>query len=140
MSDAPWLDWMKSHIGEPEYTGSVPTPFIEECFSHTNYGPLDGSTPASCAATLCAALEESGYRSTRSAAALSYANYGEPSELKQGAIIVFQWASGDHHVSVCDTFDAETVACIGGNQGHLLQPSRFNQKWIIATRWPSQPL
>lgn len=86
----PWLDWLKKHIGEKEWTGSSPSAFVEECFKHTNYGPLHGSTPASCAATLCAALEESGYRSTKSAAALSFAKYGDPCDLKEGAIIVFE--------------------------------------------------
>lgn len=132
----PWLDWMRKYIGTPEVTGAEPTDFVRDCFAHTNYGPLDGSTPPSCAATLCRALEESGFRSTKSAAAISFSKYGDPCEVKQGAIVVFQWGSGDHHVSVIDSFDDQYVTCIGGNQGHKIQPATFGRKWIIATRWP----
>jgi len=133
----PWMDWMREHRGEVQQTGATPTAFTEEIFSHTNFGPLHGSTPESCAATVCAALEESGYRSTRSAAAMSYRSYGTPCELKPGCIVVYQWPSGGHHVDFCDAIlDSDTVRGLGGNQGHSLQDSNFLRKFIVATRWP----
>jgi Domain of unknown function (DUF1906) len=136
-TDTPWMDWMQSHRGEVQQTGAKPTAFTEEIFSHTNYGPLNGFTPESCAATVCAALEENGYRSTKSAAAKSYAEYGTACQLKSGCIIVFQWPSGGHHVDFCDEIiDAATVRGLGGNQGHSLQDSNFLRKFIVATRWP----
>jgi Domain of unknown function (DUF1906) len=133
----PWMDWMQSHRGEIQQTGAKPTPFTEEIFSHTNYGPLDGFTPESCAATVCAALEETGYKSTKSALAASYVNYGTPCELKPGCIVVFKWSNGGHHVDFCDQIiDSTTVRGLGGNQGHELQDSDFSRRFIIATRWP----
>ncbi|MHC2282131.1 hypothetical protein ACVME8_008774 [Bradyrhizobium diazoefficiens] len=138
-AEMPWLDWMRSHRGEVQQTGAKPTAFTEKIFSHTTYGPLNGHTPESCAATVCAALEETGYRSTRSAAAKSYINYGSPCELKPGCVIVFQWPDGGHHVDFCDEIiDAETVRGLGGNQGHALQDSVFSRKFIVATRWPTK--
>lgn len=131
-----WLYKMHEWEGTVEWTGTTPSERVIMFFSHTNYGPLHGSTPASCAATLCAALELSGYRSTKSAAAISYAKYGDPCELKQGAIVVFQWPSGEHHVTVVESFTEETVTCVGGNQGHKIQPATYFRKYIIATRWP----
>jgi len=135
MSSTPWLDWLLKHEGEPEFTGTEPTPFVKECFSHTSYGPLHGSTPASCAATLCAALEESGYSSPHSAAAISFAKFGEKCDLQVGAICVFQWPNGEHHVSVC--LSPEKNLFLGGNQGHMLQRQTYNPKYIIAIRRPS---
>jgi hypothetical protein len=136
-TDMPWMDWMRAHRGEVQQTGAKPTAFTEEIFSHTNFGPLNGFTPESCAATVCAALEETGYRSTKSAAAKSYVNYGAACDLKPGCIVVFQWPDGGHHVDFCDQIiDASTMRGLGGNQGHALQDSNFLRKFIIATRWP----
>lgn len=136
-SSMPWMDWMRMHRNEVQRTGAKPTKFTEAIFKHTTYPPLNGVTPESCAATVCAALEETGYLSTHSAAAASYIAYGTPCELKPGCICVFQWPGGQHHVDFCDEIiDAETVRGLGGNQGHLLQDSDFLTKYIVATRWP----
>lgn len=133
----PWINWLRSHLGEPERTGTKPTAFNEEIFSHTTYGPLYGVMQPGCAATLCAALEETGYLSTDSALANSFKTYGTECELKPGCVVVFKWASGHYHVTCCDHIASSTlVACIGGNQSHELRVSTFEKKYIVATRWP----
>jgi len=133
----PWMDWMRQHVGEVQQTGATPTPFTERVFSHTTFGPLHGATPESCAATVCAALEENGYLSTHSAAAKSYRSYGTACELKPGCIVVYEWPNGGHHVDFCDEIISDTlVKGLGGNQGHHLQDSNFQRQFIIATRWP----
>jgi GH24 family phage-related lysozyme (muramidase)/GH25 family lysozyme M1 (1,4-beta-N-acetylmuramidase) len=137
-ADAPWMVWMRSHIGEVQQTGAKPTQFTIDIFSHTQYPqPLGDSTPESCAATVCAALENTGYASTRSAAAASYVKYGDACKLTPGCIVVYQWADGGHHVNFCDQIlDANTVRGLGGNQGHELDDANFATKYIVATRWP----
>ncbi|MET2825698.1 hypothetical protein [Mesorhizobium shangrilense] len=135
--DTPWMDWMRRNVGEIQRTGSMPTDFTRRIFSHTTYPPLTDYTPESCAATVCAALEESGYASTHSAAAKSYMTYGTECDLKPGCIIVFTWPDGNHHVDFCDKIiDADTVQGLGGNQSHALQDSTFSRSHISATRWP----
>lgn len=133
----PWMDWMRGHVGEIQRTGAVPTDFTREIFAHTTF-PLTDFTPESCAATVCAALEETGYTSTHRADAVSFVNYGEPCELTKGCVVVFQWGEGGgHHVDFCDEIvDDDTVRGLGGNQGHELQDTNFLRKYIIATRWP----
>lgn len=131
-----WMDWMRKHIGEVEQTGAPATAFDKEVFSHTDYGPLS-VMDAGCAATACAALEETGYLSPHNASAISFKDYGTACELKPGCIVVFQWASGNHHVTFCDDIiDANYVKCLGGNQSSHLQDSVYPRKYIIATRWP----
>jgi hypothetical protein len=133
----PWMDWMRQHRGEIQQTGAKPTPFTEEIFKHTTYGPLNGVTPASCAATVCAALEENGYSSTHSAAAASYLSFGTSCALQPGCIVVFRWPAGDYHVDFCDEIiDADTLRGLGGNQGHELKDSDYSRQYIVATRWP----
>lgn len=133
---APWMRWMEQHLGEVERTGQPTTAFIESIFTHTNYGRLGGITQPACAATACAALEETGYKSPHNAAAISFKNYGTPCDLKPGCICVFEWEPGEHHVSFCYAPGAFISSFLGGNQSHLLQISKYENKYLIATRWP----
>lgn len=137
----PWLEWLIDNDGQVEWTGQKPSEFVKECFSHTTFGPLRGATPPSCAATLCAALEWTGYKSTNSAAAKSYIKFGEKCELKPGAIVVFSFVEGHYHVTCCRKVVSDTlVDCIGGNQSHKLQTSTYNRKYIVAVRWPGEKI
>jgi uncharacterized protein (TIGR02594 family) len=137
-SEVPWMVWMRSHIGQHEIAGSADNPFIVAMFKHTTYGKAKDETPW-CAAAVCTALEENGYKSTKSAAAISYKNYGTACELKPGCIIVIEHLDGSHHVTFCDhVIDRSMVACLGGNQSNSIKISNYNTltNKIIATRWP----
>lgn len=142
---AVWLSWMHSHIGEVEQTGAAATAFDKEVFSHTSYGNLNGIMEPGCAATACAALEETGFKSPHNAGAESFRNFGLPCELKPGAIVGFNWegkpeASADH-VTFCDhVINDKLVACLGGNQSHKVQISVFSKSAIAFVRWPFEPL
>jgi hypothetical protein len=136
------MDWMKAHDGEPFVTGAPPTAFNRMVFSHTDC-PMGETMLPGCAATVCAALELTGYKSTHDASAISYKDYGTACELKENCIIVIEHQTGNHHVTFCDHIISRyplMVACRGGNQSHKLQVSTytFNQGGdkILATRWP----
>lgn len=134
--ESPWLTRAKTFIGMREISGSQDNPEIVKCFNYVTYHAQDDETPW-CAAFACRMLEESGYKSTKSAAAVSFADYGESCELKPGAIVVFKWASGDHHVTFCHhVVDADYVACLGGNQDNQCKISIYARKYIMAVRWP----
>lgn len=136
-SPYPWQDWIKKHFGEIEATGQPVTAFDKEIFSHTSC-PLGADMLAGCAATMCAALEETGYKSPHNASAISFKDYGTECELKKGAILVFQWSPGEHHVTSCDEIcaDGVNVVCAGGNQNHLVKDSTYPRASIVAIRWP----
>lgn len=136
---APWMLWMKSHVGESEATGEKATPFDIMVFSHTSDDEVQtsGIMAPGCAATVCAALELTGYKSTHRADAASYDNYGTPCELKYGAIVTFKWSGGGRHVTFCDhVIDGSFVACLGGNQGSSLKVSDYMRSRIVSVRWP----
>lgn len=142
MNETPWLDWMRSHIGESFATGQTPTDFNRMVFSHTDC-PLGDQMLAGCAATVCAALELTGFKSTHRADAISYADYGDPCELKYGCIVVIEHQTGNHHVTFCDQqgeIDPSQFQCLGGNQSHSLKDSVYQfgpgGDKVIATRWP----
>lgn len=133
-----WLLLARSLIGEKEIAGGKDNPFILNCFSYTTF-PKDEAHDEIpwCAAFLCKILEDSGYASTRNAAAESYLTYGEASELIPGAIIVFKWSSGDHHVTLLDhVIDSNLIACTGGNQLNQVMTRSYDRKYIQAVRWP----
>ena len=95
---------------------------------------LPGYTPPSCAATVCAALQLTGYRSTHNAAAVSYRDYGDPCKLKPGCIVVYQWPNKDHHVDFCDAIiDGDTFAASAAT-GFELKDSDYSRRYIVATR------
>lgn len=133
----PWLDLAKKYLGEHELAGSKDdNPFIVECFKYTTYQAIHDEVPW-CAAFICKVLEDTGYKSTKSAAANSYLEYGEPCNLKPGAILVFHWPAGGQHVTICDKIMNDTlVTCLGGNQSDSVKDSNFNRAYIKACRWP----
>jgi hypothetical protein len=142
---APWLNWMRDHLGQIEQTGGPATSFDREVFSHTSYGDLDGVMEAGCAATACAALEESGYKSPHNAAAESFRNFGVDSVLTPGAVVGFNWRAekGVHcdHVAFLDHIvGPDKIACIGGNQGHQVNVAVFSTKFIDFVRFPIERL
>lgn len=141
----PWMPWMNSHIGEKEQTGAPASEFDKEVFSHTSYENLDGIMEPGCAATACAALEESGYASPHDATAESFRKFGVDSQLLPGAIVGFNWAGvkGKHadHVAFFDhAVGDKHIACLGGNQGHEVKVSIFSRDAIDFVRWPIEAL
>jgi uncharacterized protein (TIGR02594 family) len=134
--DPPWLAWALRELrrGVREIPGSVHNPRI--LYYHT-FCRLHAKADevAWCAAFVCAALENGGMRSTRSAAAVSFANFGRPSELVDGAII--GWgkhdpdAVGTGHVALYYKGKA-----LGGNQANRVGLDVRDMGKIAFCRWP----
>ncbi len=132
----PWFVLAKKTLGEREILGTVDNQWILDCFKHTSYKAGHDEVPW-CAAFVCRMLEECGYKSTHSAAAASYDDFGLACSLKEGAIITFKWASGGRHVTICDhVIDGQMVACIGGNQSNSVKISNYERQFIHSIRWP----
>lgn len=130
------LELATKYLGEHEIAGKRDNQFILDCFKHTSYRASHDEVPW-CAAFVCRILEDCGLKSTGSAAAVSFADYGTKSALVPGAIIVFEWADGSHHVSFCHhVVNNDYVAAIGGNQKDSVCIEVFNRRYIKAIRWP----
>lgn len=135
-SPPPWLADALAHMGEHEILGKADNQFILDCFKYTNYKASHDEVPW-CAAFVSRMLEESGYKSEHSAWAQSYEKVGQACELKPGAILVFKWANGDHHVSICHHIvNDDLVACVGGNQSNMVKMSIYSRKSLVSIRWP----
>lgn len=133
----PWMDWARSHIGEHELSGpNHNNPFIVALFKNTTFRAKSDETPW-CAAFVCTALAETGYVSSRSAAAASYDDYGLPCDLVPGCIVTIEHADGSRHVTFCDHLVGDgSFAGLGGNQANQVKLSYYPILSIVATRWP----
>jgi uncharacterized protein (TIGR02594 family) len=144
---SPWLTWLIKNQGQKEITGPKHNPWIVDLFKHTSYKTNKDETPW-CAACINAALENTGYKGTGSAAAKSFDNFGSHSQLKPGAIITLRHANGGRHVTCLHhIIDRNHIACIGGNQNNQLKISIYNiagnasgHDALVGCRWPEKKL
>lgn len=137
---SPWLTWLIKNTGQKEIVGPKHNSWIVKLFKYTTYRTNEDETPW-CAACMNAALEETGYRGTNSAAAKSFMKLGEKCELQPGALVVVSRAPGRFHITCCDhIIDKKTFAGRGGNQGNELNCKPFEIAKIVSCRWPVEKL
>ena len=146
--DPPWLVYAITHMGCRELlpNGGL-NPEVRRFFSATSFPPqLINLRTAWCSAFVSHCLEESGYRSTRSAAAKSYLKYGrEIVKIKRGAILVFTRGASEAstgHVGfyVGDQPGTESVLVLGGNQKNCVGVQPYSRDRLMAVRWPVEKL
>ena len=92
-----------------------------------------------CASGLNAALRDAGLPQTGSKMAVSFSDYGQPCEEKDGAILVFQPKQGKRPIShVCVRVNGNRA--LGANQGDCLKESNLdwykNNAELVAIRCP----
>lgn len=130
MSNAPWLDKAKSYIGVKE-SSDLPEilGWIKEEDGNTRREPW-------CADFVGHCLRSAGFKDSGSPAAISYAKWGKDVSKDKpiGAIVVFKWQDGSHHVSI---YNGAGTFC-GGNQGtaHEVSIEPLPLGRAIAWRWP----
>lgn len=102
----------------------------------------DDATPW-CAAFVGSCLEECGITSSRSAAALSYRNWGEKLDHPvKGAIAYMERRDatghlvGGHVGFVAGVDTRGNILLLGGNQGDMVDIKAFPKKRILGYRWP----
>jgi uncharacterized protein (TIGR02594 family) len=148
---AQWPEWMKlaaRDVGVRELPGVAVHPRIAEYYTHTRLGgmPNDDET-AWCSAAMCTWMEESGYKSTRSAKARSWLGWGDPIKLpKLGCVVVFSRgdpAKEQGHVGLFCELDtlAGHIMLLGGNQrggGGSVSFSRYPRARLLGFRWPNE--
>lgn len=139
LPETPWMDWFKARLGWTEVKNDKQLcrgwALTKYCKKFTT---CIGITHSWCGMSLATALDDFDYAYPEVCeAAYAWTDYGSPSVLKPGCIIVFQWADKSHHVTTCDhIFNANLVACLGGNQNSSVAVTLYDRKYIVATRWP----
>lgn len=118
-----------------EVSGSKDNPRIVWYHSFTSLKATDDETPW-CSSFMCAAAEESGHKSTKSAGARSWLDYGDKGDGSVGDIAVFKREKG-HHVAFINkpyTPGDNEIEVLGGNQGNRLSIDKRDSDKLLAIR------
>lgn len=137
---APWYAVAQQY--EAQGITAIPGPKAHPLITHFHSYTLLKATSdevAWCSSFVCACLEEAGQKSTKSAAARSYLNYGIPLETpRQGAITVFRRGASEEqgHVAFFQRREGSKIYVLGGNQSHTIKVSAYNAADLLGYRWP----
>lgn len=134
-----WLVMAEAFIGTREIPGARHNSVIVQWWADIRSAIRDDETPY-CAAFVGAMLERSGYASTRSAAARSYLNWGEPLAMPiVGCIVVYSrpGCSWCGHVGfVVGRDSAGNIMTLGANQADTVSVVPFAVERVLGYRWP----
>lgn len=137
----PWLNWALREYsnGVIEIPGSKHNQRIIHYHSYTSLKATEDEVPW-CASFMCAALEESGLNSPKSARARDFEKYGTACKFNLGVIAVF-WrvspTSGNGHVGIALRETDKVVTVLGGNQGDSVSIKDYSKSQLLGYRWPS---
>lgn len=138
-----WLRVANSYIGLTEVAGTRHNPLIVKMWMLIRMsGIKDDETPW-CAGFVGSCLEEAGIKSSRSAAALSYLDYGQKLTAPVlGAIAVKKRRNsagkviGGHVFFVAGRTSDGRILGLGGNQNNRVGIDPFDPSGIVAYRYP----
>ena len=121
------MDIAMAELGQREVAGSTDNPRIVEYFTATSYHASDDETPW-CAAFTNWVLMQASIARTKSAAALSFADWGMSiKQPKYGDVVVINRGGGRGHVGFFVGFDkAGRIGILGGNQNNEVNISWFS--------------
>lgn len=143
VSDTPkWLSIARGYMGITEWKGSKHNPIILEWWIKIRAPFVTDEIPW-CAAYVGACLEEAGIRSSRSAAALSYAQWGKKLPYPAvGAVAYMERRNkagkllGGHVGFVEGVDKSGNIVLINGNADDTVKHSSFPPSRILGYRWP----
>lgn len=138
-----WLAIARREICTREAAlGAQSNPRIVEYHQATSLRAQDEREPW-CAAFVSWVLEQAGVRSTRSAWAKSYLDWGTALDHPRlGAITVFHRGSGPPsgrgtgHVGLLIEDRGDNIGLLGGNQGNHVNIKSYSKSRLLAYRWP----
>ncbi len=140
VDDVPWKKIAEGEIGISEKNPGHNARIVEY-HQATSLKAKDDET-AWCASFACWVLEKAGYKSTKSAWAREFLNYGTKlSAPKPWCIMVFERGSkgGTSHVTFWTGKENPLgYECLGGNQGDSVNRSYYSKKDFLGARWPTK--
>jgi uncharacterized protein (TIGR02594 family) len=139
MADPFWLAEARKYIGQREIAGRRHNPLILRWWTLIRAPFTDDETPW-CAGFVGGILESVKIKSSRSAAARSYLNWGQKLDRAVvGAIVVFSrpGSAWSGHVGFVVGVDARgNLMVLGGNQGNMVSIRPFDRRRVLGYRWP----
>ena len=139
MSNEPvWIEIARKYIGTKEIPGKGTQKLILKWWSLIRAPFTDDETPW-CAGFVGGVLEEAQIKSTRSAWARSYLNWGTPlSKPRVGCIVIFERGPTSGHVGFVLGQDKNgNLIVLGGNQSDMVCVKPFERSRVLGYRWPA---
>lgn len=133
-----WIDEAKRHLGLREIAGRKHNPMILRMWQSIRAPFTDDETPW-CAGFVGHCLEAVGIKSSRSAAARSYLNWGRKlTKPVVGCIVVFERGPRNGHVGFLVGVQRNgNLMILGGNQGDEVNIKAFEKGRVLGYRWPT---
>lgn len=128
------MDIANNERGVKEVVGNTHNPRIIAYHATTTLKATTDEVPW-CSSFLNWVMKEAKYPLTRSAAAVSWATYGQPCELQLGCIVVFR-RRGGNHVGLCVGFTPTHIMVLGGNQANEVNVRPYPRADFIGARLP----
>lgn len=137
-----WVDVAKQYLGTSEVKGGKHNPRILKWWAAIRAPFTDDETPW-CAAFVGGVLEECGIKSSRSASARSYCNWGRFLSVPSVGCVAVFWRGSPSgwsgHVGFVVGKDAAgNLMVLGGNQGDKVSIAAFPMSRVLAYRWPNE--
>ena len=138
--DPPWLAVAQKDAAD--HVAEVPGPKANaRIIQMDSYTTLKATSDeiAWCSAAMCAWMEESGIKSTRSAMARSWLEWGvKLDEPRRGCVTVMRRGEPPQgHVFLFIRQEGQRVYGLGGNQGDCVCYRWFNAADVLGYRWPA---
>lgn len=134
-----WMTGAEKDLGVHEVDGDAANPRIMAMFRTIGADWVKDDVTPWCAAATGAWLEESGIKSTRSALARSYLDWGQKlDEPVIGCVTVIKRGTDPKqgHVGLFSGTRDGKVILLGGNQGDEVGYSAFPNDRVLGYRWP----
>ncbi len=142
---APWMKIAAGEIGQRELKGVLHNPRIITYHATTTLRATKDETPW-CSSFVNWVMIQAGKKGTNSALAISWLNWGKPTSLQHGAIIVIHNSKATNsalsysgnHVAFLVRETNKYYEVLGGNQLDQVKTSRYPKStWALkACRWP----
>lgn len=133
-----WMEIAEKELGQHEIKGPGSNPRIIEYHKSTTLKASTDEVPW-CSSFVCWVMQEAGLKSTRSAAARSWENWGDSLKKPEfGCVVILRRGTGGQgHVGLYVGEGPDHVKVLGGNQGDQVSIVNFNKNKVVAYRWPN---
>lgn len=134
-----WMEVAEKELGQHEVAGPKANPRILEYHKATTLKATSDEVPW-CSSFVCWVMQEAGFKTTRSAAARSWENWGISLKKPEfGCVVVLKRGTGSQgHVGFYVGEGSDHVKVLGGNQGDRVSIANLNKSNVIAYRWPKE--
>ncbi|MBL7989489.1 MAG: TIGR02594 family protein [Chlorobi bacterium] len=135
---APWMTRAYHYLGTKEKQGAADEALIVYFHGHTTLDASDDEVPW-CSSFENTIMAESGLPTTRSAAAVSWAKYGQNvnrDDVRFGDIVIMKRTGGHHVCNFVQAKGGGKFLAIGGNQSDAVTETTFGWDRVIAIRRP----